>query len=329
MASNPWGNVGSLRNTGIEFTVNTVNIMSKSFQWTSNLVFSLNRNKVLSLDTETGTLPRSFQVGSETATVTNSVVGQPMAQFWGYKVIGRFDKAEDFYYKERRQCQAGGPAHRHLHRPQRRVARRLPFCDLNDDGVIDNNDQTSSEPRAQVHLRLRQPFSYKGFDLTLQFTGSYGNKVLNYNRRQLEITGSTSNLLTTVLNYAAWSASTPTVPTTSATTTCPTPPAPPCPGSTRQLCQQQPACERQLHRDGSYIRLQNLSFMLHLPTQWVRKLYLSNVKLYMNIQTSYHHQVFGFDPEVGSLWGDALKNGIDYKPLSFSRIYTFGINVSF
>lgn len=46
-ASNPWGNVGSLENKGIELTVNTTNITNKDFQWTSNLVFSLNRNKVL------------------------------------------------------------------------------------------------------------------------------------------------------------------------------------------------------------------------------------------------------------------------------------------
>jgi outer membrane receptor protein involved in Fe transport len=51
-ASNPWANVGSLRNTGIEMTLNTVNIDKSGFQWRSNFVFSLNRNKVISLDTE-------------------------------------------------------------------------------------------------------------------------------------------------------------------------------------------------------------------------------------------------------------------------------------
>lgn len=39
VASNPWGNVGSLRNTGIEFTINTVNILKKHFKWTAvNLI---------------------------------------------------------------------------------------------------------------------------------------------------------------------------------------------------------------------------------------------------------------------------------------------------
>ena len=64
--------------------------------------------------------------------------------------------------------------------------------------------------------------------------------------------------------------------------------------------------------------------------QWVRKLYLSNVKLYMNIQNLFTITKYsGYDPEVGSLWGDALKNGIDYNRYPSPRIYTFGINVSF
>lgn len=59
-ATNPWGNIGSLRNTGIEITLNTVNIENKNFQWRSNFVFSLNRNKVLSLDSDSGSLPQTL-----------------------------------------------------------------------------------------------------------------------------------------------------------------------------------------------------------------------------------------------------------------------------
>ena len=63
-ASNPWGNVGSLENKGIELTVNTTNITNKDFQWTSNLVFSLNRNKVLELDTDNSSIEKSYQPSS-------------------------------------------------------------------------------------------------------------------------------------------------------------------------------------------------------------------------------------------------------------------------
>ena len=76
-ASNPWGNVGSLENKGIELTVNTTNITNKDFQWTSNLVFSLNRNKVLELDTDNSSIEKSYQPSSASYIVTKTTVGQP------------------------------------------------------------------------------------------------------------------------------------------------------------------------------------------------------------------------------------------------------------
>lgn len=47
--SSPWVNTGKMRNKGFEFTLNTVNITNRDFQWTSGLTFSLNRNEVLKL----------------------------------------------------------------------------------------------------------------------------------------------------------------------------------------------------------------------------------------------------------------------------------------
>ncbi len=41
------GNVGKVRNTGIELQVNTVNIQTKDLTWTTSLTFAHNRNKIL------------------------------------------------------------------------------------------------------------------------------------------------------------------------------------------------------------------------------------------------------------------------------------------
>ena len=333
VAANPWGNVGSLRNTGVEFTVNTINIKSKQFQWTSNIVFSLNRNKVLSLDTETGTLPRTFQVGSETATVTNTVVGQPIGQFWGYKVIGRFDKPEDFYYKDANGnvkpvalptgCSIGKSG---------TWLGDYRFADLNGDGVIDNNDQTFiGNPEPKFTFGFGNTFSWKGWDLSLQFTGSVGNKVLNYNRRRLEVTGATSNLLTSVLNYAKVEKIDPNGPddyrnyyvSNASSTIMPR-------LYTESYSNGNNRVSDAFVEDGSYLRLQNVSLSYTFPKKWIEHIFLSNVKLYMNIQNLFTITKYdGYDPEVGSLWGDALKNGIDYNRYPSPRIYTFGINVSF
>ena len=99
-ASNPWGNVGEISNTGVELTLNTVNVNRGGFQWNSNLIFSLNRNEVKALDTEGAEIAYNLSIGSDNTNITKTVVGKPIGQFYGYKVIGMFNKPEDFYYKD-------------------------------------------------------------------------------------------------------------------------------------------------------------------------------------------------------------------------------------
>nr|WP_297657358.1 TonB-dependent receptor [uncultured Prevotella sp.] len=335
-ASNPWGNVGSLENKGIEFTINTVNVENKNFSWRSNIVFSLNRNKVVSLDTETGTLPQTLQIGSETATVTNTVVGHPIGQFWGYKVIGRFDKPEDFWYKD-----ANGNV-KQVALPEGAKIADSPtsggvfigdyiYEDINGDGVIDNNDQTFiGNPEPKFTFGFGNTFSYKGFDLSIQFSGSYGNKVMNYGRRFLEITGSTSNQLTTVMDYARLAKYDENGPddyrnyyVVNTGSIMPR-------LSTESGVNKNNRVSDAYVEDGSYIRLQNVSLSYTLPRKWLSHTFLSNVKLYCNVQNLFTITKYdGFDPEVGSLRGTALLNGVDYSRYPSPRIYTVGVNVQF
>ena len=52
------------------------------------------------MDTATSLIDKTNQTGSTITILTRTAVGQPIGQFYGYKVIGRFEKAEDFYYKK-------------------------------------------------------------------------------------------------------------------------------------------------------------------------------------------------------------------------------------
>ena len=335
-ASNPWGNIGSLRNTGIEMTLNTVNIENKNFQWRSNIVFSLNRNKVLSLDSDSGSLPQTLQIGSDVATVTNTVVDKPIGQFWGYKVIGRFDKPEDFYYKD-----ADGNV-KAVALPKGASIATSPtsggvfigdyiYEDLNNDGVIDDNDMTFiGNPEPKFTWGFGNTFSYKGFDLSIQFSGSYGNKIMNYQRRFLDITGSTSNQLTTVLDYARLEKIDPTGPddyrnyrVVNTGTIMPR-------LSTESGVNKNNRVSDAYVEDGSYIRLQNVSLSYTFPRKWIKNLFLTNAKIYCNIQNLFTITKYdGYDPEVGSLRGNALLNGVDYSRYPSPRIYTVGINLQF
>ena len=332
-ASNPWSNVGSMSNRGVEMTLNTVNIDKAGFQWRSNLVFSLNRNKVIGLDTESSTIDKTFQVGSDVSTVTRTSVGHPIGQFWGYKVIGRFDKAEDFYYKDGNgNVKAVAlPEGSSIGKDKTWIGDYI-FEDVNNDGVINNQDETNiGNPLPDFTYGIGNTFSWKGFDLTIFFSGSYGNDVINYNRRFLEDVRSNSNLLGSAANYAKLGVIDANLPaddfrnlyvTNAGVTRLP-----------RLSASSTNANNRMSDlyiEDGSYLRLQNISLSYTLPKNIVRKIKLENIKVYMNLQNVYTWTKYnGFDPEVGAMYGDALMTGLDYGRYPSPRIYTFGLNVSF
>ncbi len=333
-ASNPWGNVGSIENKGFEFTLNTTNIVNKDFQWNTNIVFSLNRNKVKSLDTESGTIEKTYQPSSTNYIVTKTSVGEPIGQFWGYKVIGRFDSAEDFYYKDANGnvCQVAIPEGNTIAQSSTWIGDYI-FEDINGDGVINADDCTYiGNPEPKFTYGIGNTFSWKGFDLNIFFSGSYGNKAMNLTRMRIEDPRNNSNILKSSLNYARVEVIDPTLPdddfrnlhvvNASSTT---------MPAVQRSDANNNYSRISDLFiEDASYIRLQNVSLGYTLPRKLVRKAYLDNVRVYFSAQNLHTWTKYkGLDPEVGAMYGDALMTGVDYGRYPSPRIYTFGLNVSF
>jgi len=331
--SPPWANIGSLENKGIELTLNTVNISKENFYWRSSFVFSMNRNKVLSLDTKTSIINKTIQEGSDITIITRTAVGEPIGKFYGYQVIGRFEKATDFYYKN-----SDGQV----------VPTALPegltidpngvwigdyiFKDINNDGVINEQDRTFiGNPEPASIFGMTNTFSYKGFDLSINLTGAYGNEVVNYQRRWLENPRENTNLLEKATHYAKLELIDPNgpndfrnvqivggdsdMPRVAASSAA----------STSNFRFSDKFVE-----DGSYIRIQNISFGYNIPQNWISRLNIQSLKLYANLQNVYTFTKYsGYDPEIGSLNQDALMTGIDNARYPTPRIYTFGLNLTF
>lgn len=331
-ASNPWGNVGSLENKGLELTLNTVNIDKGGFSWRSNVVFSLNRNKVKEMDTESSQIDKTYAVGSSTYTVTRTTVGQPIGQFWGYKVIGRFDSAEDFYYRdaEGNVRQVALPEGNSIGKNGTYIG-DFRFADLNGDGVINNEDCTFiGNPEPKFTWGFGNTFSWKGIDLTVFFSGSYGGEALNFTRSRIEDPRVNSNVLRKCLNYAR-------VEKIDADGSDDFRNMHVTGGGSQQAAIQVSDANGNYTRvsdlfveDASYIRLQNVSLSYTLPRKWIEPARLSNVRVYANVQNLYTWTNYeGMDPEIGAMYGDALMTGFDYGRYPSPRIVTFGLSVSF
>ena len=331
--SAPWKNVGSLENKGLELTLNTVNIDKGGFQWRSNVVFSMNRNKVKSLDTATSLIDKSNQTGETITVLTRTSVGNPIGQFYGYKVIGRFEKATDFYYKD-----ASGaikpvalPEGMSISKNSVWIGDYI-FEDVNKDGVINEQDRTYiGNPEPDFTFGFGNSFSYKGFDLSINLTGSVGNEVVNWGRRELENPRGNNNILKSALDYAQLALIDPNGPDDYRNI---------------QIVGGDPyACRMAIAKgtddsnyrfsdrfveDGSFLRIQSISFGYTFPRKWLAPIGIQNLKLYCNLQNVYTFTKYkGMDPEIGSANQDALLTGFDNYRYPSPRIYTFGLNLTF
>ena len=76
-------NIGKTANRGFEVGLNTMNIDRSSFKWSTDLSFSLNRNKIVDL------------YGDQTDDIANGwFIGQPIDVNYGYKFIGVWQVAD-------------------------------------------------------------------------------------------------------------------------------------------------------------------------------------------------------------------------------------------
>jgi TonB-linked SusC/RagA family outer membrane protein len=335
-----WGNVGSLENKGFEITVNTLNVNTRNFNWRSNVNFSLNRNKVLAMGEGNQILGQandnSWGMTGQTV-INRTIEGQPIGQFYGYEVIGRFEKATDFYR-----------INEHGEIVRTPVMSNLPinetsgvwigdyiYRDQNNDGVIDEQDRTViGNPEPKFTYGIGNTFTYKNLDLTVQLTGVYGNDVVNYSRRYMENPRrNISNLFAAALDYAKLDLIDPNGPNDYRNVKI---------VGGGEYASRLPlstgtsdydfAFSDRFVEDGSYLRIQNVSVGYTLPKKWIQKSGLSNVKFYANLQNLYTFTKYkGYDPEIGISYGHdgSLLTGVDNGRYPSPRIYTFGLNVSF
>jgi len=331
--SPPFANIGSLENKGFEFTINTVNMQNKDFLWKSNFNISMNRFKVLKLNSESGVYDQTLQQGSDVTVVTRTAVGQTLGQFYGYKVIGRFEKATDFYYKD-----ASGTV-KPTALPEGMVIGEngvwigdYMFEDVNKDGVINEKDAGYiGDPNPDFTFGFTNNFSFKGFDIGITFSGSYGNDVLNYQRRWLENPRENTNLLKTALGYAQLELIDPNGPNDYRNVQIVGgDPYMPRIGASSASSASNYRLSNRFVEDGSYVRLRNISIGYNLPKDLYSKYGIANIKVYSNMQNVLTFTKYkGYDPEVGAINQNQLLNGIDNGRYPSPMVTTIGLNVNF
>lgn len=335
--SAPWVNAGAMTNKGVEFTLNTHNIRTRDFTWTSGLTFSVNRNEVTKLYSESSAI--SGMNGVETLTYT--MVGEPVGQFYGYNVIGMFKEENDFYKKgpdgNFLLDETGNPIKVAIPKEQSISKSGIwvgdfIYEDRNDDGVIDEKDRTFlGNPEPKFTFGLSNYLSYKGFDLNIFLNGSVGNKAINLIRRTFTDPVRNSNLLKEATHIAQIALRDPEVSDEVLSNVyIVNADQAKVQRITTSSANDNNRISNRFVEDASYLRIKNISLGYTFPKKWLHRLQIEHLRLYVNVQnlctiTGYK----GYDPEVGALNYNVLLRGVDDARYPSQRIYTFGLNFSF
>jgi TonB-linked SusC/RagA family outer membrane protein len=304
----PWVNLGQMTNRGIDVTLNFTSAYESEFKYNSTLTVSHYRNNV---DNLLGDLSVFGQVNLDGSNqiITRTQAGDPIGLFFGYKTDGLFRSMEDI---QGAPIQFGRPFEDALFSST--WLGDVKFQDINGDGVIDTDDRTViGNPHPDFTFGWQNSFSYKNFDLNIFIQGSYGNDIFNAVDRALTAGNRTfTNQLTSVLDY--WSLDNPN-------------------GSQPRLARNDTPniniSDRYIE-DGSYVRLQNLTFGYNLPSQFISKFGLDNFKVFVGAQNLVTLTAYsGYDPEVGVLNQNPLLMGVDNGRYPTARTFTLGVNLDF
>ncbi|MGN1247598.1 MAG: SusC/RagA family TonB-linked outer membrane protein, partial [Paludibacteraceae bacterium] len=297
-------NVGNIRNQGVEITLEHDNRVGK-VHYTIGGNLSFTKNELTKMN---GGSPLY-------SGYTKTDEGMPLGSFWGYIYEGVYQSDQDaidhqWQYKDK-------PGEIGVHAGDAR------YADLNNDGIIDDNDKTYiGNPFPKFTYGINLGADFYGVDIQLFFQGVYGNQIYNALRYRTEGAGDECSLSPVMSNV--WVGYSPVIQNAllnmgidytaleNRNGTIPNPVGSP----------MNKQSSSRFVEDGSYLRLKNVQIGYTFPKKWMSKAHIERLRLYVTASNLFTITGYsGYDPEVGS--------GTDYGNYPQSRTFTFGLNATF
>ena len=261
-------NIGKTSNKGVEFSIESRNIVKKNFSWTTDFTISHNRQMVDDIGSEDFVSVMNFK----DYMMYGYVKGYPLNSLWGFQYGGVFHSQKEIDENVLTKQYAGFYAEKLPGHPK--------YVDQNHDTVLNSDDLVylgNSDP--VVYGGLQNNFHIYGFDLGIYFTYSIGGSIYNYPEFYMSATYCTNQYR---YMMDAWH------PVRNPNSDIP---------AAGGVGYSHLPSSFQVH-DASYLRLKTLSlgytFDLSKKTKLVRSLKLSMNADNVFLLTSYN----GFDPDV-------------------------------
>ena len=287
-------NVGDMQNRGCEFALNYRGKVS-DFGYNISTTFSTNENTVIAMNANTNMF--YFADGSPTSgtdLVTTIKEGYPASSFFVMETNGVVNTEQKLaeYQKIEPNAKMGD----------------LIYVDQTGDNDINDDDRVYAGNGApEYEVGFNTSFTYKGFDLSMNWYSSIGNEIINGSKVFTYQNKSNRDLV------YQWSAQNPT--------------------------SNIPSYESITHdnyrsysdiwvEDGSFLRLKNVMLGYSLPQSVVSKAGLTKCRFYVaadNLLTFTKYT--GYDPEVGNT--SLARRGLDLGTYPISMQVRGGVQINF
>lgn len=292
-------NIGDIEVKGLEIDIKTINTTG-ALKWSSSFNIALNRSKVIALN-DNQTFFTTGILGRRVLGQYLVKVGEPLGEMYGYKQIGFFKTQEELVNGAQISgaSSIGSRKYEDISGPK-----GVP------DGKIDQNDLTAIGNGNPLFFGgLSNDITYKNFDLSVLFTYSYGNKLINSLKSVLSRPQAYRSGLETIMN--AWSPE--NLNGTEARW-----------GTTNTEYDINSSYQVE---DGSFLKLKNILLGYNFPKKMLQKASIKKLRVYFGaanlwVLTDYS----GYDPEV-SYFNSIITPGADMGAYPKARTFTFGINL--
>lgn len=333
----PQANVGRMTNKGIEVSLNTVNVETDRFKWTTNTNFALNRNEVTSVGGPPIFEQLYWYSGFETSTMTTA--GYPVGQFYGYIADGIFTSKEEILSHAVQipddnyvPTSDDDPGINKIERTTGLWLGDIKWRDLNGDGVINSDDQTViGDPNPDWTFGFNNSFSYGPISLDVYVLGSIGGDILNYSRaRNEQMLTNFDNQSTTVENRARTRLIEGGTDLNNIDHVELINPGTDIPRFDNGGENSNHYMSTRWIEDGTFVRIQNVRLSYNLPSRLTEKVRMSRAQVYANIQNvATFTNYTGLDPQIGAFNQSPLLQNVDMGRYPSPRVYTLGVNIDF
>ena len=326
--SKQWKNLGRMTNQGFEFTLTTQNVNHKKFGWTTTVNFDTNKTRLISLGGQERYFPVSQNYGSFSGQeIARVVVGEPIGVVYGYVWDGNY-QLSDFDWTDPNTGTRVDPSvitSENMSRFKYTLKEGVPsfegktvapgdrkYRDLTGEGVVNSNDRTAiGNTDPLFNFGINNEFRIGSLDVGVFIDGSYGGKILNAFRRQLEPSlNNNINNLSTEAWEGRWT---------------------PENGSNvyaRLLNQTDQQVSTYYVEDGSYLRIKNLNVGYTFGRKYFGRSGISKLRVYLLIDNVYTFTKYsGLDPEVRSY--EKFLRALDQTSYPRTRNYMAGVNITF